>query len=48
MGSASRGSVSRGSTSEGGEMGRPPIWALWDTVNKRAVHILLECILVNF
>ena len=24
----------------------PPLQILWDMVNKRAVHILLECILV--
>ena len=27
-------------------VGTPPSNACWDTVNKRAVHILLECILV--
>ena len=27
-------------------VGRPPYWMLRDTVNERAVHILLECILV--
>ena len=25
----------------------PPRWILWDTVNKQAVRILLECILVS-
>ena len=28
-------------------VGRPPYWMLRDTVNERAVHILLECILVS-
>ena len=43
-GSASRGSASRGVYTRG--VDRPP-WALWDTVNKRAVRLLLECILVK-
>ena len=29
-------------------LGRPPHRILWDRVNKRAVRILLECILVNY
>ena len=50
---ASRGSASREVLHPGGggsaSMGvgqTPP--ALWDMVNKRAVRILLECILVSF
>ena len=39
------GSASRGVCMQG--VGRPPYWMLRDTVNERAVHILLECILVS-
>ena len=56
-GSTSRGSASRalciwersasgGGLHGGGGVGQPPP-ALQDTVNKRAVHILLECIVVK-
>ena len=44
-----RGSASRGVCIWGrGELGRPPKihGVLWDTINKRVVRILLECILV--
>ena len=40
-----RGSASRGVYIQRG-VGRPPQQALQDMVNKRALHILLECILV--
>ena len=45
------GSASKGEVCIQGELGRPPFqdtWdsVLWDTVNKRAVRILLECFLV--
>ena len=46
MGSASTGgSVSRGGSASKEGLGTPP-QALWNTVNKQAVCILLECILV--
>ena len=38
--------LQEGSTSGRG-VGRPSNWILWDTVNERAVRILLECILVS-
>ena len=31
-----------------GVVGQTPHWILWDTVNERAVRILLECILVLY
>ena len=46
-GSASGGSASRRGVCIQGGLGRPPPSDTVDTVNGRAVHILLECILVD-
>ena len=40
-------SLQRGGLHPGGGLGRPPSRILRDTVNERAVHILLECSLVK-
>ena len=45
-GSASGGVPSMRGSASGGGGGQTPNQILWDTVNKWAVHILLECILV--